>query len=98
MLERLFGPDFKVLTSKIWDAYPAFNPPEQFAPFNLQPGLCYANTIENAASAMEMAAISGKNCALMVHAQVGIVDGKSVRKCETWEKRDGRLHGVRVCS
>lgn len=43
----------------------SFHAPEQFAPFSLAPGLCYANTLENAASAMEVAALAGKNCALL---------------------------------
>lgn len=48
-----------------------FQPPERFAPFLLGPGLCYNNALENAASAMEVAAVAAKNCALLVqqHAQ-----------------------------
>ena len=65
-LLAVFGEGFKVLRRKIWRAYPHFNPPEKFAPFTLSPGLCYANTIENSASAMEMSAIAARNCALLV--------------------------------
>ena len=49
-----------------WYAYPVFNPPEDFAPFKLAPGLYYGNAWENAASAMEMSAVSAANSALMV--------------------------------
>lgn len=43
-----------------------FQAPEKFAPFLLGPGLCYNNALENAASAMEVAAVAAKNCALLV--------------------------------
>ncbi len=36
-----------------------------FAPFVLADGLYYNNALENAASAMEIAAIEGKNSALL---------------------------------
>lgn len=42
-----------------------FSPPEDFAPFVLANGLFYNNALENAASAMEIAAIAGKNCAIL---------------------------------
>lgn len=42
-----------------------FNPPEDFTPFILADGLYYNNALENAASAMEIAAIEGKNSALL---------------------------------
>jgi prenylcysteine oxidase/farnesylcysteine lyase len=51
---------------KAWSAYPRFHPPEEFAPFTLAPGLCYGSALENAASAMEVAAVAGRNCALLV--------------------------------
>jgi hypothetical protein len=47
-----------------------FQPPEKFAPFLLGPGLCYNNALENAASAMEVAAVAAKNCALLVQQHV----------------------------
>lgn len=47
-----------------------FQPPEKFAPFVLRPGLCYNNALENAASAMEVAAVAAKNCALLVQQHV----------------------------
>ena len=43
-------------------AYPAFDPPEDFAPFTLCPGLYYAAALENAASAMEIAGGRGGAC------------------------------------
>lgn len=46
-------------------AYPAFDPPENFPPFQLNSGLYYANAWENSASAMEMAALGGRNVALL---------------------------------
>ena len=42
-----------------------FHPPEEYAPFILADGLYYNNALENAASAMEIAAIEGKNSALL---------------------------------
>ena len=47
-------------------AYPVFEPPERFAPFQLAPGLVYLNAWENAASAMEMSAVSAANGAALV--------------------------------
>lgn len=47
-----------------------FQPPEKFAPFLFGPGLCYNNALENAASAMEVAAVAAKNCALLVQQHV----------------------------
>ena len=48
-----------------WLAYPNYNPPETFPPFELDSGVFYINGIEKAASAMEMSAIGAKNCALL---------------------------------
>ena len=48
-----------------WLAYPNYNPPESFPPFDLDTGVFYVNGIEKAASAMEMSAIAAKNCALL---------------------------------
>ena len=56
----------QVITQHDWLAYPHFNPPEKFAAFRLAAGLLYCNAWENAASAMEMSAISGKNAALLL--------------------------------
>ena len=49
-----------------WRAYPVFDPPEQFARFALAAGLVYLNAWENAASAMEMSAVSASNGAALV--------------------------------
>ena len=46
---------YEVVATRAWTApgaYPAFDPPEDFAPFTLAPGLFYAAALENAASAM----------------------------------------------
>ena len=51
---------------KDWLAYPEYDPPEEFPPFDLDGnGLLYINGIEKAASAMEMSAIGAKNVALL---------------------------------
>lgn len=64
-LAAIFGANHTKVSQQGWMAYPRFSAPERFAPFRLLPGLCYVNAIENAASAMEMSAIAGRNCALM---------------------------------
>lgn len=48
-----------------WLAYPNYNPPDTFPPFELDKGVFYVNGIEKAASAMEMSVIGAKNCALL---------------------------------
>ena len=48
-----------------WLAYPNYSPPESFPPFELDAGVFYVNGIEKAASAMEMSAVGGMNCALL---------------------------------
>ena len=55
-----------------WLAYPVFHPPEQFAPFKLADGLFYNNAWENAASCMEISAISAMNSALLVEKAINI--------------------------
>lgn len=55
-----------------WLAYPVFHPPEQFAPFKLADGLFYNNAWENAASCMEISAISAINSALLVQKAINI--------------------------
>lgn len=62
----LFDGGYEIAANQVWmGAYPAFDPPENFPPFQLSPGLYYANAWENAASAMEMAALAGRNVALL---------------------------------
>ena len=70
LLSSLFGIEAEVVKVREWQAYPRFRPPETFAPFRISHGICYINTIENSASAMEMSAIGGINCALMAHAMI----------------------------
>lgn len=55
-----------VIASFPWYAYPQFHPPEQYAPFRLADGLFYSNALENAASCMEISAVSAMNSALLV--------------------------------
>ena len=50
---------------KDWQAYPHYHPPEHFPSFILDDGVYYINTIEKAASAMEMSVIGAKNVALL---------------------------------
>ncbi|KAI8469589.1 MAG: Prenylcysteine lyase-domain-containing protein [Monoraphidium minutum] len=64
-VDALFAPG-RVVDSAPWLAYPKFSPPEEFAPFQLAPGLVYQNALENAASAMEVSAVAAKNSALLV--------------------------------
>lgn len=64
-LSMLFDAGYEVAALKPWLAYPVFDPPENFPPFEFGPGLYYPPAMENAASAMEMAAIAGRNAALL---------------------------------
>ncbi|XP_017566706.1 prenylcysteine oxidase [Pygocentrus nattereri] len=53
---------------KRWLAYPSYSPPQRrMPPFTLHDRLFYLNTIEWAASCMEMSAISARNMALLAH-------------------------------
>lgn len=52
---------------KDWAAYPHFNAPEKFSPFLLDgKNLYYLNSFENAASAMETAAVAAHNVAKLL--------------------------------
>ena len=62
----------EVLKVLPWRAYPHFSPPEKFSPFVLEEGIVYINTIESAASAMEISAIGAKNAALLVEKWLGL--------------------------
>lgn len=64
-LSRIFS-QHMVIASFPWYAYPQFHPPEQYAPFRLAHGLFYGNALENAASCMEISAVSAMNSALLV--------------------------------
>ena len=59
LLQQLFGSSSEVVGCRSWAAYPAFSPPESLAPFDLAAGLCYINSIESAASAMEVGNTGG---------------------------------------
>ncbi|EQC35229.1 hypothetical protein SDRG_07458 [Saprolegnia diclina VS20] len=72
VLATFFEPRFEIVQTYPWAAYPTFHVPEVFGPFEVLPGLVYPNAIENAASAMEMSALSGRNAAhlLLAHLQL----------------------------
>ncbi|KAJ1091575.1 hypothetical protein NDU88_004694 [Pleurodeles waltl] len=55
--------------SKTWLAYPNYHPPERVPPVVLNERIYYISSIEIAASAMEMSALSAKNVALLAHHQ-----------------------------
>ncbi|XP_020840986.1 prenylcysteine oxidase 1 [Phascolarctos cinereus] len=50
-----------------WLAYPQYNPPEKCPPIILHDRIYYLNSIEWAASAMEMSAIAAHNAALLAY-------------------------------
>ena len=60
-----------ILAEEDWNAYPDYKHPQEFLPFVLQENeqstLLYVNAIEQCASAMEMSAIAGKNCANLAY-------------------------------
>lgn len=64
-LEMLFEAEFQIVSNKTWHAYPSFDPPENFSPAVLAEGLYYTNSLETAASALEVAAIWGRNGAAL---------------------------------
>lgn len=64
-LSNIFS-QHEIVATFPWYAYPKFQPPEQYAPFRLGDGLFYSNAIENAASCMEISAVSAMNSALLV--------------------------------
>lgn len=68
--------DYEVVGVHAWSspgAYPAFDPPEDYGPFKLADGLFHAAALENAVSAMEIAAIEGRLAAQMAAAHVRAV-------------------------
>ncbi|XP_068131023.1 prenylcysteine oxidase 1-like [Hyperolius riggenbachi] len=67
-LHQLFV-SYSDISVKRWLAYPQYNPPEKMPPIVLHRGIYYLNSIESAASAMEMSAISAKNVALLSYHQ-----------------------------
>lgn len=64
-LDLLFSVRVKVVV-KDWYAYPVYSVDMPKVPFVIHDSLFYLNSIELAASAMEMSAISGKNIAKLV--------------------------------
>lgn len=64
-LDLLFSLRIKVIV-KDWYAYPVYSIGMPKVPFVFHDGLFYLNSIELAASAMEMSVISGKNIAKLV--------------------------------
>ncbi|XP_070565846.1 prenylcysteine oxidase 1-like [Ptychodera flava] len=50
-----------------WLAYPHYDPPDTLSSFELHAGLYYINSVEWAASAMEMVAVGGRNTALLAY-------------------------------
>lgn len=65
-LDLLFSKRHNVVVED-WYAYPIYNTKMPQIPFVIHENLFYLNSIELAASAMEMSAISGKNMALLVY-------------------------------
>ncbi|KAM9312709.1 prenylcysteine oxidase 1 [Gastrophryne carolinensis] len=65
-LRQLFV-SYQAVSVKKWLAYPRYAPPEKLPPIILHRGIYYVNSIEWAASAMEMSAISAMNTALLSH-------------------------------
>ncbi|XP_018108883.1 prenylcysteine oxidase isoform X2 [Xenopus laevis] len=64
---HLLFKSYHAVSSKTWLAYPRYNPPEKMPPIILHNRIYYINSIEWAASAMEMSAVSAKNVALLSH-------------------------------
>ncbi|KAM4677575.1 prenylcysteine oxidase 1 [Discoglossus pictus] len=64
---RLLFSSYHAVSVKSWLAYPLYNPPEKMPPIILHDKVYYINSIEWAASAMEMSAIAAKNVALLSH-------------------------------
>ena len=57
----------KVYAEKFWKAYPVFTPPErEESRMHLAPGLYYTNALEAGASCIEIAAVAGRNVAMLV--------------------------------
>ncbi|XP_069475013.1 prenylcysteine oxidase 1 [Ambystoma mexicanum] len=65
-LRLLFVTHGEVKT-RTWLAYPHYHPPERLPPIMLHERIYYVNSIEAAASAMEMSALSAKNVALLAY-------------------------------
>jgi prenylcysteine oxidase/farnesylcysteine lyase len=77
LLTRLFEKGFIKERDYPWKAYPRFSPPEEFSDFVMDEGLVYVNSIESAASAMEVGAIGGRNAALLLQSQLKLQKRRS---------------------
>ena len=88
-LEKLFG-NWTRLAECPWLAYPVFSPPEKFAPFVLVDGLLYNNAWENAASALEMSAISARNSAQLIYEQYLRVMTERASTCDLSNEDHGQ--------
>ncbi|XP_053320078.1 prenylcysteine oxidase 1-like [Spea bombifrons] len=64
---KLLFESYEAVNERKWLAYPEYSPPEKMPPVILHDRIYYVNSIELAASAMEMSAISAKNVALLAH-------------------------------
>ncbi|KAM4747449.1 prenylcysteine oxidase 1 [Rhinophrynus dorsalis] len=62
---KLLFKSYHSTSVKTWLAYPHYSPPEKLPPIILHDRMYYVNSIESAASAMEMSAVSAKNVALL---------------------------------
>ncbi|KAJ8603849.1 hypothetical protein CTAYLR_000297 [Chrysophaeum taylorii] len=66
-LDDLFFPNWTVLETREWQAYPNYARPDgSFADFRLSQRLFYSSGFEKATSALEIAAIAGRNVARLV--------------------------------
>ncbi|KAG8440886.1 hypothetical protein GDO86_006572 [Hymenochirus boettgeri] len=62
---HLLFKSYHAVISKTWLAYPHYDPPKKLPPIILHDRIYYINSIEWAASAMEVSAVSAKNVALL---------------------------------
>jgi hypothetical protein len=99
-LSMLFDNGYEVAAHQEWaGAYPAFDPPENYPPFQLSQGLYYPNAWENAASAMEMAALGGRNVALLAaeylsNQRISISSSDHVSVIERGQLNEDKSSGV----
>lgn len=66
---HLLFESYHAVKSRKWLAYPTYSPPEKLPPIILHRAIYYVNSIELAASAMEMSALAAKNVALLSYHQ-----------------------------
>ena len=88
-ISKLFSTvrDVKVVD---WYAYPKYDVSLPLPPFELDKGLYHLNAIEQAASAIEMSCIGGRNVANLVwsHLTGTVVSGEEVCREEGWSGRE----------